>query len=364
MIVGPGWLFRLDMGTLLFGACVVFMAVTEAGWPPRNVKRTTGTLVLFSAAFSVAPLAWFAFLAIKVGTHAPLNFMSSTIDSALTVATGMALPLAPIRSLVLGYVLLPATLLLGASIGFCREWYGRADARSRFLLAVSLVGLATFHQAIHRMDPGHLLQVIPAGIITAFVIAAICRDHLALISMRRAHDWALGGVALFYFILLGLDVAALAKWGRPDLVGNSPWPAQRYSDLAEPLAASDRFPAIKAIRAIRELTNPKDPILVFPLDAQYYALARRRLSGRVYAFYAGVFDAPRYRADNVASIRNEMPTLVVLPSALQKPPSASGADDLESRSRRAHQYLEEFIHEQYKRVVYDDGQVLLLRRGT
>jgi hypothetical protein len=362
LIVGVGWLFRLDMGTLVFATCVVWMAVIEAGWPARNIGRAVRAVGLLSAGFSITVLAWFGYLAIKVGAHAPFQFVSSTIDGALTIAAGMALPLPPIRSVVLGYVLLPATLLFGAVIALYRERSGRPDARSRFLLAVSLVGLAIFHQAMHRRGPGHLLQVVPAGIVSAFIIAAIFRDRLAVMSIRNARDWALAGSALAYFLLLGLDVKGLSKWGRQDLIGLTLWPAERFVDLIHPLAASDRFPAIKAMLAIQEQTNPQEPILVFPLDSQFYAIAQRRLSGRVYAFYEGVFDAPRYRAQNIASIRNEMPALVVLPSGFQRHVSESAPDDLETNGRRAHQYLEEFIHQEYTRVVYDDGRIVLLKR--
>ena len=39
-------------------------------------------------------------------------------------------------------------------------------------------------------------------------------------------------------------------------------------------------------------------------------------------------------------------------------------DDLALRSRLAHRYLEDFIREHYPHIVYDDGQVLLLSKGS
>ena len=41
-----------------------------------------------------------------------------------------------------------------------------------FLLASALVGTGARHQAMHRMDAGHLLQVVPAAIICASLLAS------------------------------------------------------------------------------------------------------------------------------------------------------------------------------------------------
>ena len=363
LVVGVGWLYRLDMGTLEFAASLGIMALTEAVRRPRDLGRVFRNLGLFAAAFSLVPLAWFGYLAIRVGSHAPLDYLRLTITGALSVSRGMALPLPPIASVVLGYVLVPTTLLFGVGIGLYRELVGRADARSRFLLAAGVVGLGVFHQAMHRMGPGHLLQVVSPAIVCAFVMLALFRQRFAESFASRASKLRFGVAGLAYFLLLALCGAGLAQWGCQDLAVFSFWPERRYRELAHPLDAPDRYPTVKAMRVIREQSKPWEPILVYPLDCQFYAFSRRKLSGRLHAYYAGVLDGPRHRAENLEAIRKEMPALVVLPSIVEQTPPRSGWEDLEWRSRQAHRYLEEFIRERFTRVVYDDGQIRLLANG-
>jgi hypothetical protein len=362
-VLGLSWLYRLDIGTLEFVASLVFIAIIEAGHPPRRYAQCIRTLGLFTASFSILPLCWFGYLAIVAGTHAPLVFLRTTIEGALTVSQGMAQSVPPIRVLVLAYVLVPSTLLLAAGIGIAHEWVGRADSRSRFLLAAALTGLGVFHQAIHRMDPPHLLQVIPPAIVCAFLLLAIYLHRITAKTPRRLGELVLVSSGLVYFLLVGYVGARLIEWGRQDLIGLSSWSAGRYVDLAHPLGSPDRFPLVKAIRVIRQQTDPAEPILVFPLDCQFYALAQRKLSGRLHAYYAGVFDAPVYRFETLQSIRKEMPALVVLPSDRNQPPNGGISDGLALRSRVAHHYLENFIRENYRRIVYDDGVIRLLGRG-
>jgi hypothetical protein len=363
MVLGLSWLYRLDIGSLEFVSSLAFIAIIELGRPPRRYAQCIQTLGLCTASFSILPLCWFGYLAIMVGAHAPLVFLRTTIEGALTVSQGMAQSLPPIRVLALAYILVPSTLLLAAGIGIAGECVGHADSRSRFLLAAALTGLGVFHQAIHRMDPPHLLQVIPPAIVCAFLLLAMYLRRIAVKTRRKLGEFVLVFSGLVYFLTLGYVGARLMQWGRQDLIGLSSWSTWRYVDLAHPLGSQDRFPLVKAIRVIRQQTDPAEPILVFPLDCQYYALAQRKLSGRLHAFYAGVFDAPLYHFDNLEAIRKEMPALVVLSSDRNQPPDGSISDVFALRGRAAHQYLETFIRENYRHVVYDDGILLLLGKG-
>ena len=317
------------------------MAVIEAGVATSSLcrARAARALGLLSAGFSIAILTWLVYLAIEVGAHAPWQFLSSTIDSALTIASGMAVPLPPFRSILMGYILVPATLLLGAFIGLYRERSRRADARSRLLLAVSLVGLAVFHQAMHRKDAGHLLQVAPASIVGAFILAAMFWDRLRVMSIRNARDWVLGGSALVYFVLLGLDVRGLSKWGQYDLVGLSLWPAQRFVDLTHPLAASDRFPAIKAILAIREQTNPRD--LDPGLSARQSVLRDRspQAQRQGLCFLRGPLRRTKVPSRKPGGDPKRDAGPGCPPVQFPKAVVRSSPDDLETSGRRAHQYL-------------------------
>ncbi len=200
--------------------------------------------------------------------------------------------------------------------------------------------------------------------ISAFLLLAMFLRRISSETPYKSSKLVFVSSGLLFFLLSAYVGAGLATWGRQDLIGLSFWSARRYFDLAHPLGAADRFPIVKAIHVIREQTNSDEPILVFPLDCQLYALAQRKLSGRHYAYYAGVFDAPRDQFETLQSIRNEMPALVILPSDRERRPNNSVSDALALRSRLAHRYLEDFIREHYPHVVYDDGQVLLLSKGS
>ena len=288
LVLGLSWLYRLDMGTTGLAASMTFLGLAEARRPPRNIVRALRTIFVLALAFSVVPIAWFGYLALKLGGAAPLDFVGKTIVAARSIAGGMAQPLGFDPIVILAYILVPATLLLGAIISLYREWAGRADPRSRFLLAVALVGLSVMHQALHRKGPVHLLQVVAPSLICAFIIYAVFKQSVTEWVLPGTRRLAYCSAGAAYFLLLVIVGCGLSRWGRPDLVNISFWPVQRYLDLARPLAAVDRFPALKLVRAIREQTGPADPILVFPLDSQLYTIAGRqdewtplRLPGRL-----------------------------------------------------------------------------------
>jgi hypothetical protein len=361
-VLGLSWLYRLDMGTMELAATILFMVLLESGRPPRlnaQAFRTLGTLL---AAFSVLPLTWFGFLAIKVGGAAPWVFLKNTIIGAFTVAKGMSQPLPSDAVVILGYVLVPAVLLVGACMSLYRERAGHADSRSRFLLAASLIGMSVFHQAMHRKGPIHLLQIVPPSLICAFLIFATFRQRFSEPFPSKTSKWAYGLTGLVCFLLLAVDGVGLAPWGRQDLVSLSSWPAKRYWDLAHPLDAPERFPAVKLVQRIREQTSSTDSILILPFDCQLYTFADRRFSGRLSAYIPGFFADPQFHSQNLAAIVEDMPELVILPSDKKKPPPGEAWADLEKQSRVAHHYLEDFVRERYRHVVYDDGEMLVLRR--
>lgn len=368
LVVGLGWLYRLDMGTLELAAGLITVALAEVCWRQESgnvvprIMRAAPRLLLLVATFSVPPLLWLGYLAIRVGRPAPLEFFATTIAGALAVAKGMAQPLPANGAVVWAYLLAPVLLFTTAGVALSREIAGRGEPCSRFLLAAALVGLAAAHQAMHRMGPAHLLQVIPPAIVCTFVSFAGFRRWFAKLSLRRAMTWAIGLAGIMYFSLLAIGAIGLAPWGRQDLVALSSSLRQRYWDLARPRLTADRHPAVGVIEFIREQTGPRDPILVFPFDCQLYTFAERRLSGRLHGYYAGVFDDPQSQQQNLAAIRREMPTLVVLPSDRKRPAATDATAELIARSRKTHRYVEEFLRARYTRVEYDDGEFLVLGR--
>jgi len=369
LVLGLCWLYRLDLGTMELAVSVLVVALAELRWVPgygSRFEKLTGALssvVLLIGTFSILPLLWLGYLAIHVGSRAPQEFFATTLAGALAVAKGMAQAIPANDEVVRGYLVAPLTLVTAAGVALYRELYAGGDRRSRFLLTAALVGLAAAHQAMHRRGPAHLLQVFPPVSICAFVSLAEFRRWIAGASLRRATTWAacLAGIAYFSFLAIGAN--GLAQWARQDLVTLSFSLSQRYWDLAHPLSSAGHRRGLKAIEFIRQETGHRDSILVFPLDCQLYALAERRLSGRLHAYYAGVFDDPRSQQENLAAIRREMPAVVVLPSGRKTRPSDDPLAVLAQRSRESHRYVEEFVRAEYTRVAYDDGEFVVLARG-
>ena len=126
LVLGLSWLYRLDMGTTGLAASMAFLGLAEARRPPRNIVRAVRTVFVLACAFAVLPIAWFGYVALKLGGAAPLDFLGTTIIAARSIAGGMAQPLGFDPIVILAYILVPATLLLGAIISLSRERTGRA----------------------------------------------------------------------------------------------------------------------------------------------------------------------------------------------------------------------------------------------
>jgi hypothetical protein len=360
-VLGISWLYRPDFGMSEFVACLVFLGLIEASEPSRAVSRVLRAPGLLFLGFSVFPIVWLGYLVARIGPLAPMTYLETTVQATLAISKGMSMPCPAIRSVIVAFWLIPATYALSIIVVWHRWWAGRLEARSWFLLASALVGAGSLHQAMHRMDPGHLLQVVPAAIICASLIAF---DVLGYAQGRhlpeRAKPWIrIAGVG--YVTLLIVIGLKLSRWGQSDLEPFSAWPLERYSSLADPLGQSDHDPRVAALAAVRKQTEPWEPILVFPLDPQFYALAQRRISGRLHAYYAGVLDSPRSRADNLRAIKADPPKLVIVPTDFDTDPEKTD-DGLVREGRRAHEYLERFIRRHYPRVVLKEGGIMVLGR--
>jgi hypothetical protein len=274
----------------------------------------------------------------------------------------MSHPPPPIRSVIVAYWLIPVSYLLALAIVLYQRWTGRLEKRSWFLFVAALIGLACLHQAMHRMDPGHLIQILPPAIVCVSLIATeLLRGDSRLGRPTRLTPW-IRAAGVGYAILLVALGFKLSRWGQADLEAFSPWPAARYAGLADPLGQADRDPKRTALAAVTRLTHPTDPILAFPIAPQLYALTNRRISGRLHAYYAGVFDSPDACAANLKAVRDDMPALVIVPADFSLDPQFS-SDALALASRRSHMYLEQFIRQHYTRTVCCAGGTLVLGRS-
>jgi hypothetical protein len=425
LVLGACWLYRPDMGTiqLLIGLAVV--ALAEVRWPAaaaltsparkvgqafqpdippeigacqatnhpvlRGIEvgqafqpdippqvgtcqpkkpdllpyaNTAKLLSLVIATFSVPLFLWLGYLVLRAGPHAPLDYFDTTLAGALAIARGMAQQIPADGDVMRAYLLAPAVLLVAACVALFREFTGRGSPRTRFLVAASLVGLGAAHQAMHRMGPAHLIQVLPPVIVCGFVSFAAFRSWAVRAPLRNATTWAITLSGVAYFSLLLIGALGLMPWGRQDLVGLSSSLSQRYWELAHPRLAAVAYPAGRVIDFVRQHTSDRESILVFPFDCQLYTLAERKLSGRLHGYYAGVLDDGQSQTKNLAAICREMPKLVVLPSD-RKPLSATDPIAiLIARSRQSHHHVEQFLRAHYTRVEYDDGEFVVFGRSS
>ncbi len=289
LILGICWLYRPDYGTTELLASLVFLGLVEASERREMRPGFLRALGLFLVGFSVFPLAWCVYLIERLDTLAPLRYLELTIQATRAVSSGMSQPLPSIRSLIVAYWLIPTSYLWAMIAVWQRGRAGKLDARSWFLLATALVGTASLHQAMHRMGPLHLLQVIPAAIVSASLIVSwLLRGVEGVGSGARVKPWSrVAGVG--YATLLVVVGLKLSQWGQCDLEKFAPWPLYRYRGLARPLGEFDGDSRTAALSTVTKLTDPRDSILVFPLDCQFYALTKRRISGRHNAYYAASF---------------------------------------------------------------------------
>jgi hypothetical protein len=150
-------------------------------------------------------------------------------------------------------------------------------------------------------------------------------------------------------------------WGSQDLAAISLWPADRLAGLAHPLGEGNNHPAAAALREVRRRTKPDQPILVFSMDSQHYALVQRRLSGLLYAYWPGVFGGALWGDRNLEALRRDPPALVVVRDDFFAAPPAQ--PDLAWQGRASHPAVERFVRERYQRVAYRGGGLILLETG-
>ena len=110
---------------------------------------------------------------------------------------------------------------------------------------------------------------------------------------------------------------------------------------------------------MRAATNRDDPILVFPVDSQYFAFLDRPVSGRLTTFVPGFFDAGIEVERNLAAIRGSMPSAVILT------PGIGGTDParpspFHQDSAKAHAFVLRFIQENYPRKLHECDRCVVL----
>ena len=367
-LLGVSWLFRWDLGTS--GLLVSLFATGLIEWQsqPRDVRRIFPRQALLVAAFAMPLLIWFGYLGIRGGWPAIASYMPMLLAGSRGVVSSMAAPLPQFqqRALlsepslnVIAFTMVPITYVLCVLASLWAEYRRRPTARSRFLLLVALIGLSTLHQAWHRRDPCHLIQVIPPAIIGAHLVFCQFLES-PLLSSKAAWGRAVRIFALTYFGFALIAALGLMPSGRADLSGWELWPRERYRGLARPLVSGSQHPAVALVREILNRTTPEQSILIFPIDCQYCAVLNRRASGIIFSYYPGLYDGSPWRERNMAAIEADPPAVVAVRWDFLTP----GAEihDIATDCRNAFPQVAQFVRQRYTQVVYQkDGLVLLER---
>jgi hypothetical protein len=364
--LGIEWLFRWDLGTS--GLLASLFAIGLMGWQsrPRDLRQVARHQTLLGAGFTLPLAIWFGYLGALGGGRAIANYLAMLVDGSHGVVTGMAKSLPQFQwqavlsepsLVIIAYAMVPITYILCVLASRWAEYHGRPTAASRFLLLIALVGFSTLHQAMHRREAVHLIQVLPPAIIGAHLL--VCRFlESPFVHVRKAKGRAVRFLMLTYFGLALICGLGLMSSGRLDFSGWELWPRDRFHYLALPFESESPSPPLSLLREIRRLTRPDQSILIFPIDCQYYAIVNRRLSGLLYAYYPGVFDGPSWRKRNMTAIEADPPALVAVRSDFLTP--GTGDPNMATACWRAFPEVAEFVRQRYTHVLYNrDGLVLL-----
>jgi hypothetical protein len=369
LLLGIEWLFRFDLaGTGMIVATVWLVFYRH---PPQTpASRLVPEMLLLVAAFLVPVAAWFGVLASAGGWLACADYVAMTLHGSTGVATKMALslpalewstPWSPASVLVLASCGAPATLLLSGALGLRNELTAANDANpstpsdartrsSRTLLAAALVGASLWHQALHRRDAQHLLQVLPPVIVALHVLAGgSCTRAGAMRKLSLA--WCVG------CLLVGVG---LVPRGADDL--SKDWHlVSRYRGLLHPLDRLEAVPAASAIAWVRQHSRPEDSILVFPVDCQYYALVNRRQAGLICAYFPGVFDAAPWPERDHAALLQSHPVFAMVPTSFVD--ENVRKDRFHADCIAARPEMAAFVRAHFPRIAFQSGGVTVLAQA-
>ena len=369
LTLGIGWLYRFDIAAGLTAAAALMIGLVELRSAPDDWRRAGRSLAAFDAACTLPLLVWLGVLYWIGGPHAMGDYLSMTWCGAVGVVRGLSSPLPEFilsspfhkQNLILAaYVLGPLTYALCLLRGIRAEIGHRATPTSRILLAIALVGVCISHQAMHRRDAAHLLQVIPPAILGMVLLGAIWlrrRDDFGQ-NATSARRTRIAGVC--YVTVACAVGSGLVTWGRLDLGPASLWPSARYRALAAPLAPGHTHPVAAALREVQRCVPPDQSILVFPAECQYYAIAQRRMSGLLNTYFPSLYCDSPWRERNLDAICRDAPKLVIVPDHFLDPQKPYY--EVWARGIKEHQAVEQWIRRNYTKVVYDHDGIVLLEK--
>ncbi|MGO9113402.1 MAG: hypothetical protein ACLP9L_29580 [Thermoguttaceae bacterium] len=365
ILVGLQWLIRFDIGTTGFVAATIFIIVVEGAWSVHSIRRCAAPLAILLASAAVPLGAWFGLLLSVGRLGACREFMAMLTDGTHCTLTVYSHPPSsfewthPLSAASLLYAAYGFAALTYVCCGFSAleaEIRGKPSRRSRALLATTLIGLSVFHQALHRCDGPHLLQVMPPAIIAAaMLLDGWFRAAKELLAEQRIAF--VGGLA--YLSLALAAGAAMFPFGRIDLASPTLCLGARMAELARPIESIRNVATRDAFEEIQRRTGTDESILVYPAPCQYYFFAGRRMSGLYLGYLRGEMAGAGWEERNCEALNKDMPKVVmVMSKLLAMPPVVNGLPFAYGSDR-----IEAILRDPRWTKVFDREGIILLERS-
>jgi hypothetical protein len=361
LLCGIGGLYRVDLGIALF--CFYLICIIAHCFSHPDRLRALKLLGWFITAFSMPFLVWFTTLILHGGSVG--DFFSAFIDGAVGVVRGLSLPFPRFdvwhpfshqSSAAIGFVLVPLIYIACACLGLLRLLKLDADEesrqKSRFMIAVSIMGVGILPQALHRSDLGHLVQVLPPSLIAGSLVISEMWSGPFRSSLRPFMQFAVKALAIVCVLLVITTTWGLRRSWFGDLAGWEINPFPRLERLFLGTNAIGDHPYRRIIAEVKRHTRPMDRILVVGFASQMYLFTDRPMSGLFNIYAPGVFDNDKWRLRNVQCVQDRPPELVI---------SKEGLFDM-GEIRNSHPELCTYTAEHYTRVVYQQPGWKLLKK--
>lgn len=360
-LCGIGGLYRVDLGIAFF--CFFIFCIAANCFYSLDFSRALGLLGLFFAAFSLPFLVWFSALTLNGGSIA--DFFSAFIDGAVGVVRGLSLPFPRFdlwcpfshqSSAAIAFMLIPLFYIICAGLGIFRLWKLDNDKetrqKSRFMIAVSVMGFGILPQALHRSDLGHLLQVLPPSLIAGSIFISEMWSGFPNASTKPFMRFSAKALAILCLLLV-----IATTWGvrRSWCVDLAKWeinPFPRLEKLIQGTSAIEDHPNARIVAEVKKHTKQGDRILVIGFASQIYLFADRPMSGMFNIYAPRVFDNEEWRLRNFQHVQEQPPELIISKDGL------FSMDEI----KKFHPELCSYIEKDYTRVVYEQPGWKLLKR--
>ena len=360
VVAGLGSLLRPDVGVGALAAAGAIALVDRLLFRGVGVLGAWVRLVL---GYALPIVAWMATIALVAGPSGLARAVGVVPEMVGGTVESLSLPPPPFdlefpfsqgtaHALALRLLLASEVVAILVGLWLARVDGGRWKREARALVALGVMGAASYHQTIYRADIHHfwlgswpMALAIPALAAVAVRLALAQPGWSATIVLEVV---ALGFVLLATFGLqpiLTMPHFDLAPYGRPPLAG--------ATELEEGLAAAPTHPYARFVAAIDRYSAPSDAVLMLAYQPQFFLFADRPASGPTVAFQAGLFDSPEWRRVRLAELQRDPPALVVVPLDFW----SLGPEDELTRSLPE---IVDFVRTYYRTVVTREGRVMLL----